>query len=362
LAKKIKIFLCPLDWGIGHASRCVLIINKLRDAGHDITIGADGRSLAFLRTTFPTLPYIRFPGFMVSYPKKGSMTLRMLSSMPAIFRGIRQEHSTLDKILLENSFDVVISDNRFGLYNKRVTSVYMTHQVMVKMPAGLKWLEPLVYRYHKSIINRYDACWVPDLPGDENISGDLSHRYPLPAKACFIGPLSRFLDFSPLPDGHLEFRVVVLISGPEPQRTMMEEEWTGKLQNAPFPCAIFRGRPDQAGEPVKHDNLSVYNHADDRTIATAIKSAGTVIARSGYSTIMDLFALGRNAVLIPTPGQTEQAYLARHLSKMGYFAFFEQGKGTLEEVMAKSSTLKPLPDLFNLHLLRKSIKELVTDD
>src|ERR1035437_5200224 len=188
----MKMLICPLNWGLGHATRCVPVIRQLMESGHECVIVSDGYPLEFLRQAFPALRFIEFHSYDVYYASGKSQVGAMLFNFPNIVTGIINEHLWLRSLLRSEHFDQVISDNRFGMWSLNVHSIYITHQLMVKMPYNLKFLEPLVHAIHKGFINRYDECRIPDLAENGGLSGDLAHEYPLPTNATFIGPLSRF--------------------------------------------------------------------------------------------------------------------------------------------------------------------------
>ena len=231
-----RVLVAPLNWGLGHATRCVPIIKGLLAEGYEVVIAADGYPLKFLRREFPHLEWIEFEGLKVRYADGQSQVGAMLRQVPEFLRGIWREHKELKRIVEAYDIDVVVSDNRFGLWCRDVHSVYVTHQLMVKMPRGLKWMEWAVWRLHRWFIKHYDECWVPDVEGEDNLSGDLSHKYPLLKNTRFIGPLSRF-STTPIrwEDVRVEaealdlkdrYDVVAVISGPEPHRTNLERQIT----------------------------------------------------------------------------------------------------------------------------------------
>ncbi len=306
----MKILICPLNWGLGHATRCVPIIRKLISDGHEPVVVADGFPLAFLQQEFPSLRFIEFPSYAVYYATGKSQMGAMLFNFPNIIKGIVREHFWLINLLQSEHFDQVISDNRFGMWNKRVHCIYITHQLMVKMPRGLKILEPLVHRIHKAFINQYDECWIPDRQEDGGLSGDLAHQYPLPANAKFIGVQSRFQNMENR-QPNTEFDVVAVISGVEPQRTIFEEALIRKYKNRTEKTLIVCGQPQTGKNERKLGNISLVAHLPDAEMAAVILGAKKIICRSGYSSIMDLEALKclHKAELIPTLGQTEQEYL-----------------------------------------------------
>lgn len=305
-----KVLICPLNWGLGHATRCVPIIRKLMAEGHEPVLVADGYPLQFLRQEFPSLRFIELPSYSVYYASGSSQIGAMLFNFPSIVRGIINEHSWLSNLLQTEHFAQVISDNRFGMWNKCVHSIYITHQLMIKMPQGLKFLEPLVHFIHKTFINQYNECWIPDLKENGGLSGDLAHNYPLPRNARFIGTLSRFQGMEttiPITD----YDVVAIVSGIEPQRTLFEKSLILKYRNRAEKVLIVGGQPLQKQTRKQTGNITHVSHLPTHELAATLLGATKIISRSGYSTIMDLDALKcmHKAEFIPTPGQTEQEYL-----------------------------------------------------
>ena len=321
--------MAPLNWGLGHATRCVPIIRGLLAEGYEVVIAADGYPLRFLRQEFPHLEWVEFEGLKVRYADGESQVGAMLRQVPSFLRGIWREHKELKRIVEAYDIDVVVSDNRFGLWCRDVHSVYVTHQLMVKMPRGLKWMEWAVWRLHRWFIKHYDECWVPDVEGEDNLSGDLSHKYPLLKNTRFIGPLSRF---STTPIRWEDVRVdaealglkerydlVAVISGPEPHRTNLEKQITdyrlqitdnGLLIIDGFSLLIIQGLPADDLRLAEHkDGVDYIPHLPTELLQWYMQEAKEIVCRSGYSSIMDLYTIGRKAHLIPTPGQTEQEYL-----------------------------------------------------
>jgi UDP:flavonoid glycosyltransferase YjiC (YdhE family) len=323
----------------------------LQQQRHKVIIAADGRALDFLRAYFPELEFIRMPGFRVAYPQGNNMTMKMILKSPAIFYHIYKEHRNLKKIIRDCRADVVISDNRFGLWSKQIYSVYLTHQVMIKAPEGIKWLEPKLYRLHGWFIKHYDECWIPDIPGEENLSGDLGHSYPVPQNGSFIGILSRFENMEEQAgkaDRDLAPDLLIMLSGPEPQRSILESMVLKELiQHDGLKTVILQGLPGKIQEQTPNPGLSIFNHLPDPEMRRLIRKSKVIICRPGYSTIMDLAMLGRTAVLVPTPGQTEQEYLARYLSGRGLFHSMEQEGFNLGEALLAGQGLTILPGLRN---------------
>ncbi len=312
-----KILVCPLNWGLGHASRCVPIIHSELEKGNEVVVAADGFPLRMLKQEFPMLRFLELPSYPIRYSKGKSQFFAMLRFIPSLIKGIVSEHKWLNRLLETEHFDQIISDNRFGMWHRRVHSVYITHQLMIKMPKWLKLMEYPAHLLHKSIIRQYDECLIPDYAAEGGLSGDLSHKYKLPTNARFIGPLSRFSSFPEEEINIACFDNLVILSGVEPQRSIFENQMITKYQHAEEKTIIIRGLPEESVSVVKVGQVEMHSHASTATLAFLMKSCRTIISRSGYSSIMDMDVLRvlKKAQFHPTPGQTEQEYLAVYLSK-----------------------------------------------
>lgn len=317
--KRKKILIAPLDWGIGHASRCVPIIKVLQEKDVDMVIASSGRSASFLRSEFPELEHLDLPGFEMTYPHHGSMSLRMLRRSPVILSANRREHRMVNALIRFHDIDALISDNRFGVSSASVPSIYITHQLSIKAPPGWSFTEGLLYMMHRKYIGHYDECWIPDTEEDGGLSGDLAHKRKSPIPTYFIGPLSRF---EPARESHpkKKYDVMAVISGPEPQRSIFEELILNQLKDTKLKAMVILGKPELDEHKVI-GNIEVHSHMSSKNIQSAMLSSGLIICRPGYSSIMDLAILGKPAVFVPTPGQTEQEYLAAyHQSKHQYYS------------------------------------------
>lgn len=311
----MRVLVAPLNWGLGHATRCIPIIHQLLQENHEVIIAADGYPLRLLQQEFPSLELIELPSYQINYSKGKSQVFAMLKSVPKILGGIYREHHQLKKIIEKYKVEQVISDNRFGMWNKHIESIYITHQLMIKMPKYMRFLEPLVWWMHRLFINRYDVCWIPDYEGENNLSGDLAHKYTLPKHAKFIGPQSRFSLLLHQTKNKLQenYETVAVLSGPEPQRSIFEKQIVNCCFADVGKCLIVRGLPnDSSAMEYIGDNIAMVSHLDSENLAYHLQQAKKIICRSGYSSIMDLHVLNclHKAELHPTPGQTEQEYLA----------------------------------------------------
>lgn len=321
----MKILVAPLNWGLGHASRCVPLIQRFLDEGHEVILGGDGESLTLLKRHFPTLRYTYLAPLNLRYSKGSRQVWAMLKAIPKLLAWALKDHAMLKALLREEQIDQIISDNRFGLYNKATECVYMTHQLHIMLPKGWKWAEKIASRIHARIYARFNKVWVPDYEEKEkSLAGELSHqgdvrRNDVRCTIEYIGPLSRFeraIDRESERSG--DFDVVAVLSGLEPHRTMLEKEILARYQDTDERVLIVQGLMHRPNVRIKRANFTIVPTMHDAELAQALSGAKHIIARSGYSTIMDLHALGilDKAELIPTPGQPEQEYLATLIDKM----------------------------------------------
>ena len=323
-----NILICPLEWGLGHAARMIPLARKLQEMNNNIIIGSGEEHLALFRTELPGLTYINFSGFRPGYSRYFPQYLILLLKTPMLLYHIVLEHLRLKKIIREHAIDIVISDNRFGLWNKNVISVYVTHMPLIPLPKPLRLLELIGVMLHRAVIKRYSLCFIPDLPGELNVSGRLSHGVRLPDNVRYTGILSRF---NYTEESNQQNRIkfqhnTVILSGPEPQREMLKKKLVTLLKEQEPLTVILEGRPDKPEEIVKSGNILYYNHLAASEMKDMITGSESIISRSGYTTIMDLISLNRAALLIPTPGQTEQEYLAGYLAEKGWFCTISQGE------------------------------------
>lgn len=357
------VLVCPLDWGLGHAARCIPVIREFLNSGAKVIIGADKRPLALLRNEFPELEWVRFPGFNIIYPENGSMILKMIGSIPKILKEIRNENALLKKIIQEKNIDIIISDNRFGLWNNGVKTVFMTHQVMVKCPNIMRFVEYFLYRLNLNFIRKYDECWIPDFDKKNNLSGDLGHKYNSIATTYFIGPLSRF-HAKQLPDNNNEeqeiYDALFILSGPEPQRTLFEQIIIPQLNRANhLKTLIVEGLTEEYTMRTIGRNLEIYSYLPTEELINKINKSKVIVCRSGYSSIMDLAVLGKKAILVPTPGQTEQEYLAHYFKKKHIYYSEKQHHFDLIRALSCSNFYSGQNTKTDYKVLKERIKKLL---
>ncbi|MFN0081479.1 MAG: glycosyltransferase family protein [Ferruginibacter sp.] len=310
-----RVLVAPLDWGLGHATRCVPVIQQLIHAGFEVLIAAEKKAAILLRQEFPSLTIIPLPGYRISYAKSRLFfSLKILSQVPKILKAIKAEHKWLQQIIKDYRIDIVISDNRYGLYNKAVTSIFITHQLRIE--TGNAFTNSVVQKINYRLIKKFSACWVSDKKGEKNLAGKLSHPKPMPdIDLKYIGVLSRCRK----EENKKNIELLIVLSGPEPQRTTLENILLAQMKECSFKIVLVRGLPGAMQQLLSQNKLiEIYNHLPAEKLNSLIQSAKIVIARSGYSTIMDLAVLQQPAILIATPGQTEQEYLAKYLADKKY--------------------------------------------
>lgn len=306
-----KLLVVPLDWGLGHATRCVPVIRNLINNDCEVWLAGEGAQEKLLREEFPSLPFLPLKGYRIQYAKTG-LTGKLLLQIPSILRSIKEENKWLKEQVSEHQFEAVISDNRYGLYHEKIFSVFITHQLCIKSSLG-KWSGRVLQKWTYKLLDRFNECWIPDEEGKNNLAGELSHPRKLPdISVRYIGVLSRFQrkDSEEIKD-HL----LIILSGPEPQRTILENKIIDQIVNYSGTATIVRGLPGEKNIIPSTNTTHFYNHLSSEELNSEAMKADFVISRSGYSTVMDIAAIQKKSIVIPTPGQTEQEYLADYLMK-----------------------------------------------
>jgi uncharacterized protein (TIGR00661 family) len=329
-SEKKKILIAPLDWGLGHATRCIPVVRACLGMGHDVIIASTGRSLQLLKKEFPQLTAIDVPAYDIQYQKKGSFIIKIISQLGKVFRGIKREHTITQQLIKEHNIDLIISDNRYGIYSKNIFSVIISHQMMVKIPK-FKIAEPFVYLWLQYQHRKFDAIWIPDVKNEPNISGDLSHKYKLPKHAQFVGVLTRFRN--PEIQPAIKYDVLAIISGPEPQRTIFEDLIIDQAKNTNKKYVIVSGISEKNTDIQFNDNIRMISHIPGEELFQLILCSEIIISRGGYSTLMDLAVLNKKCIFVPTPGQTEQEYLVEELHNKKMIYGVDQGQFKLQTAL-----------------------------
>ncbi|ALJ06841.1 glycosyltransferase [Pseudalgibacter alginicilyticus] len=322
---KKRILIASLNWGLGHATRCIPIIDALLAHGFEPIIASDGFALSLLQKEFPNLLSIELPAYNITYAKNGAhFKLKLLKDSPKVLKAINSEKETVKEIIETYNIQGIISDNRLGVRSKKVPSIFITHQLNV-LSGNTTWLST---KMHQKIIKKFDVCWVPDVKGSTNLSGKLSHTHVFEIPTEYIGPLSR-LELKPKT---ITNNLLVLLSGPEPQRTLLEEKLLLELKNYPKKVVFVKGVLEKEQTIQTMGNLTIYNFMTSSLLEKTINESEFIISRSGYTTIMDLAKLNKKAFFIPTPGQYEQEYLAKRLTELEFAPSCSQETFTISQL------------------------------
>lgn len=324
-----RILVAPLNWGLGHATRCIPIIQALLDHGHQPYIASDGVALSLLQKEFPELPSFELPSYKITYAEKGrNFKIKMIWDSPKVIKAMAKEKKAVKKLVKEHHLEGIISDNRLGVYSKKVPCVFITHQLNV-LSGNTTWMSS---KAHQKIIKKFSACWVPDVQGKPNLTGKLGHLKKSKFTIEYLGPLSRFEKC----DTEIAYELMVLLSGPEPQRTLLEEKLLAELQHQTGRTLFVKGKIEEEQHceilETSTGTLTVYNFMQSEELQTALNKSAKVLCRSGYTTVMDLAKLEKKAFFIPTPGQYEQEYLAKRLQKQHLVPFCIQDDFTLNQL------------------------------
>jgi len=310
---------------LGHATRCIPIINALIKANYEPILASDGNALFLLQKEFPLLKNYKLPSYNIKYSKIGkNLKFKLLLSIPSVISAVKKEQKIVGQIIKKENLAGIISDNRFGVYNSNIPSVYITHQLNVLSGKTTR----ITSKTHQKIIKNFNECWVPDFETESNFSGNLGHLETHDFNVKYIGILSRFK----YEKSEIVNDLLVLLSGPEPQRTLLEEKLLTELKNFKGKVLFVRGVLDNNLKLTPPNNIKILNYMLSNELEKAINQSEIVIARSGYSTIMDLVVLGKKAFFIPTPGQLEQDYLAKNLKEKQIAPFSNQQEFSLEKL------------------------------
>lgn len=322
------ILIAPLDWGMGHATRCVPIINDL-EKNNRILIGVTSSTKQIFRDTFPHINTVDLPEYKIKYARYLPVWLKILFDWPRINTVIMQENAALKNIIQQHQIDCVISDNRFGLYSKKIYCIFITNQLFIKAP----FLNRAAQFVNQKFILRFNEVWVPDYEDEKiSLSGELSHGKHFHGNIKYIGPQSRL---NKVPGIALKYDFLILLSGPQPQHGILAEQFI-EISNK-YPHLKF-AMTSSLIQLEASKNLDVLHQPNALELSDAILKSKAVICRSGYSTLMDMNLLGKkNLFLIPTKGQTEQEYLAKYWNKK-YGTFLIQ-KNDLESIFTNSISI-----------------------
>jgi uncharacterized protein (TIGR00661 family) len=353
-----KILIVPLDWGLGHTTRCIPIIKELIQQNCTVHIGGTQITNAILAQEFLDCQYHIFPSYGISYPEKASQFLKyMILQLPQMYKVVKEENRLTKELLEQYGYDLIISDNRFGVHNKKCKSVFITHQLNVAIPQS-KFLEYLTNKSNQFYINKFDKVLIPDWE-NHLLTGELSSEMGIRPSISYLGCISRW-GVEQSQTSVIENSILVILSGPEPQRTMLENMLMKQSLMANIRLTIVRAKPNETDKPVQ-ENIVFYNHLKANDLQELVLKSEIVISRAGYTTIMDLVSIQKNAILIPTPGQTEQEYLAARLESQNLFQFYSQSEFNLNKAIEKFQTNEWSSFPKEKTQLKEKISELINE-
>ena len=319
-----KILVAPLNWGLGHAARCIPIIRELKKQSFEVYIASDGASLKLLKTEFPNLTFFEFPSYNISY--NSHFVWSMAKKIPDILRAINEENSAIAQIVTNHKIEVILSDNRYGCFSEKTKNIFVCHQLHLLMPWWLKPISPFINLLHSFYLKKFDELWVPDHP-NQKLSGILSSNKL--RKLRFIGALSRFSSKVK----NVVYDVAAIVSGPEPQRSYFENILWEQFKESSLRTILVCGKVEDETNQTNSGNATKVNFLNSGELESLLNETRIVVCRSGYSSVMDMAKMGKRVVFIPTPGQTEQEYLAERFHEQRIAPFFSQNQFILAKVL-----------------------------
>lgn len=352
-----RVVVTPLNWGLGHATRCIPIIHQLIALRCEVIIASHGSASLLLASEFPALQHITTPGKTIQYGKtKVGFLFSLLLQIPGLVQQLRKERRWIREFVDQYQPHLIISDNRYGMYHESVPSVLITHQLGIKTGLG-RFMDRLLQYFLYPLIKKFNEVWVPDYQGKAALAGSLSHPKKMPSNPVFyVGPLNRFADFGV--DAAVSKNrtnntpeLLLLLSGPEPQRSLLENILKKQVAANPGKVTLLRGLPQKvnATNSTKSagDQLPLYygtqyveiiDHLPAEGLFRKIMNADIILCRSGYTSLMELLPLHKKLILVPTPGQTEQEYLATYCSEKRLAICCTQKNLQLKELIQKADS------------------------
>lgn len=357
-----KILVGVLNWGLGHASRSACLIKQLDLLKAEIVIASDGAALEFLRREFPDKDSLRLPNPRVHYDSALGLQWSIFAQLPKLMKVYREERSALDGYLRDHQVDLIISDNRYGLYSTLVPSVLLTHQLNLQSRLGTAVLAKVM----RSLVGHFDQLWVPDEQAVV-LSGVLSSLRGISRPIKYIGVLSHFGLLGSEAKGaqyDKKDRYLAILSGPEPARSKFEKRLVHLAKIQKIPLSLVQGSHSAALHN-QEELIQCIPLANTQELYTLIQTHKGIVCRSAYSSIMDLSYLGKQALMVPTPGQSEQEYLAKlhHAAKHFYTVLEKEIDLKRDLQRAFTAEFRPPSPKLDLseqrELIKKYIQELI---
>ena len=360
IATNKKVLFTVLNWGLGHATRSIPVIQSLLSNKVQVVIAGDGDSFALLKATFPSLKSYELPALNVSYSSKIPLAIAMLSFIPKFIKNIEDDTLAIDKIIQTENPDAILSDHRYGTRSTNIPSILIAHQLRIQVPSHVKFLEEILWKKHLKYLEKFDEIWIPDVEGENNLAGDLAHHPSIKnhLKVRFIGPLSRLEKTNPIIT-NMKYDVICLLSGPEPQRSILENKFIEQAKNLSLKSLLIQGKPqNQSTNTFKSIDIKSYANQDE--LSELMLHDTIFVTRSGYSTLMDLAKFAKKAIVVPTPGQTEQQYLGKYHHQLKHVICQNQNAFDLDSGIKELNSLVPFA-LNTSELLDKTIENFIIE-
>jgi uncharacterized protein (TIGR00661 family) len=342
-----EIFISPLSWGLGHATRDIPIIREFIDRGHEVTIGTSQGAFHLLKKECPDCDFIYFEDYPAPYSSTKYFFPKFIANIPVLAKALSEEKKRTDKLISQNNYDVIISDNRLGVYSKIIPSFFISHQLRYSFPYYMRPAETVSQYFNEYFHKKFERVIIPSNSPHDNgncLSGKLclSIRKTTNMKAYYAGILSSVQKMDISED--LDF--LIIISGPEPQRTILEKIVLKQVQELPGEKIVLLGRPQDNFEKKLDSRTTVRSYVTEEEKIILMNRAKFIISRSGYTTMMDMAELGKkHGIFIPTPGQTEQEYLSQYYHEQKWFYSKSQYKLNLIKDIEKAEEYEGFPEL-----------------
>ncbi len=359
-----SVLIAPLDWGLGHATRCIPVITGFIELGYNVTIATEGAHEMILREAFPGLTFLRLKGYHIRYSKNANgFAIKMIAQIPRILYNILREFWWLHTTNKHQQFDLIVSDNRLGFFHLKTPSVFITHQLNLQTPFSwstrlLQWIQYLWFKLF------YAMVWVPDMEGDQNLSGILGNPISKPpVPIWYMNCLSRLNEYasSQKIEAQPNNLFLGILSGPEPQRSIFQDILWAEGNRLKQPFKLIAGTASQPNNHAVSEFGFIVPHLGGPDLVKAIEDTKYIISRGGYTSLMELIPLNKPLILVPTPGQTEQEYLAKRWQKKGWAIAFDQSTFHLETALEKAANFKyqPIPfKSFTKEALEATLKQV----
>lgn len=349
----MKVLVTPLDWGLGHATRCVPIIKEFLLQGHQVVVATSGGALRLLQIEFPRLEFFELPSYQPEYTTSSNLVPKLIGQGAKFMKAMEQEHRLTKEIVAARSIQTVVSDHRYGCYSSQTENIFVAHQINFQFQGFWKIGANLFNRWHHRKLSLFHQVWIPDLPGSL-LSGHLSRSHFPNCK--YIGLLSRF---SKPTLREILYDLMVVVSGPEPQRCLFERLMKTEVSKTNLKVIMVKGQPGLKQHGESHHRITGVDHLPTEELQQAIEHSKFIVCRSGYSSLMDLARLRRaNVLLVPTPGQPEQLYLAQMLTEQRWVHSVSQDRLSLQSDLVAASSYKGFAEWEVQDLLSQAVASL----